>query len=332
MPPLVLLLISFAVILAGALLFTNAVEWMGHRLNMGTGAVGSLLAAVGTAMPETLIPIVAIIGGAEGAEDVAVGAIIGAPFLLATIAMGLVGVSAFIYKNRRDQGTELRAHGPTLRRDLRFFLIFFALGILVGAAPTPSWAQIPLVILFVVAYGTYVRRTLREGGDVQEVEDIGPLILDRTPHSEDPKLNLIVIQLIAGLAAIVGGAHLFVEELLHVAEDIGIEPLVLSLILAPLATELPEKANSFFWVRDGKDSLALGNITGAMVFQSTIPIAFGLALTEWDLDRFGLVSGALGVAGGIVAYWALRRRQRFELIPILLWAGLFTGFLLYVLA
>ena len=183
MPPLVLLLISFAVILAGALLFTNAVEWMGHRLNMGTGAVGSLLAAVGTAMPETLIPIVAIIGGAEGAEDVAVGAIIGAPFLLATIAMGLVGVSAFIYKNRRDQGTELRAHGPTLRRDLRFFLIFFALGILVGAAPTPSWAQIPLVILFVVAYGTYVRRTLREGGDVQEVEDIGPLILDRTPHS-----------------------------------------------------------------------------------------------------------------------------------------------------
>ena len=121
-PPLVLLLISFAVILAGALLFTNAVEWMGHRLAMGQGAVGSLLAAVGTAMPETLIPIVAIVGGAEGAEEVAVGAIIGAPFLLATIAMGLVGVSAFIYKDRREQGTELRAHGPTLRRDLRFFL------------------------------------------------------------------------------------------------------------------------------------------------------------------------------------------------------------------
>ena len=60
-----LLLISFAVILAGALVFTNAVEWLGHRLDIGEGATGSILAAVGTAMPETLIPVVAIISGGE---------------------------------------------------------------------------------------------------------------------------------------------------------------------------------------------------------------------------------------------------------------------------
>ena len=127
-----LLAVSFAVILAGALLFTNAVEWAGHRLELGEGATGSLLAAVGTAMPETLIPIVAILGGAEGAEDVAVGAIIGAPFLLATIAMALVGISALIYKGRREQGTELNADAETLDRDLLFFLIFFAAGIAIG--------------------------------------------------------------------------------------------------------------------------------------------------------------------------------------------------------
>ena len=60
-----LLILSFAVILTGALLFTNAIEWLGHKLNLGEGAVGSILAAVGTAMPETLIPIVAIIGSAS---------------------------------------------------------------------------------------------------------------------------------------------------------------------------------------------------------------------------------------------------------------------------
>ena len=83
-------------------------------------------------------------------------------------------------------------------------------------------------------------------------------------------------------------------------------------MLAPLATELPEKANSFFWVRDGKDALALGNITGAMVFQSMIPVAFGLAFTDWDLDRFAVLSMVLGLAGGIVAYWALRLRGQFN--------------------
>ena len=93
-------------------------------------------------------------------------------------------------------------------------------------------------------------------------------------------MSTVIMQLLVALGAIVGGAHLFVEQVLHVADSAGLEPLVLSLVLAPFATELPEKANSFFWVRDGKDSLALGNITGAMVFQSTIPVSIGLLFHE----------------------------------------------------
>jgi cation:H+ antiporter len=324
----VLLAVSFAVILAGALVFTNAVEWAGVKLGIAEGATGSLLAAVGTAMPETLIPIVAIVGGAEGAEEVAIGAIIGAPFLLATVAMAVVGVAALIYRQRRPQGTSLRADIEILDRDLIFFLVFFTAGAAIGIG-VPEAVQIPIAIVFVLAYAAYVRRTLAGGGAVQETETIGPLYLDRTPGDEPPS-GTVVLQLLVGLGAIVGGAHLFVEELIHVAADIGVEPLVLSLVLAPLATELPEKANSFFWVRDGKDSLALGNITGAMVFQSTIPIAFGLALTEWDLDQYALISAGLGVAGGILAYWALRLRGRFEPLAICLWASLFAAFIAYV--
>jgi cation:H+ antiporter len=164
---------------------------------------------------------------------------------------------------------------------------------------------------------------------VQEAETLRPLLLDWTP-GDAPAAGAIALQFLVGLAAMVGGAHLFVEELVSVAEDLGTEPLVLSLILAPLATELPEKANSFFWVRQGKDSLALGNITGAMVFQSTIPIAFGLAFTEWELDDYAALSAALGLAGGAVAYWALRLRGRFEPLPIALWTALFGAFLVYV--
>ena len=201
----VLLAVSFAVILAGALLFTNAVEWAGNKLGVGEGATGSILAAVGTAMPETLIPIVAIIGGAEGSEDVAIGAIIGAPFLLATVAMALVGISALAFKRRREQGTSLRVHVPTLDRDLVFFLIFFAAGILIGVV-VPEEVHIPLAIVLVVAYAGYVRATLRGGGEVQEAETIGPLYMDRTP-GDDPPGATVVIQLIVGLAAIVREMH-----------------------------------------------------------------------------------------------------------------------------
>jgi cation:H+ antiporter len=323
-----LLATSFAVILAGSLLFTNAVEWAGNRLSLGEGATGSLLAAVGTAMPETLIPIVAIVGAAEGADDVAVGAIIGAPFLLATIAMALVGISALVFRSRRDQGTALAADVGTLDRDLIFFGVSFAAALAIGLG-VPDPVQIPLAVAFVLGYAGYVRMTLREGGAVQEAETIGPLVMDRTPGDEPPT-HTIVLQFVVGLGAIIGGAHLFVEELLTVAEEIGVEPLVLSLVLAPLATELPEKANSFFWVKDGKDSLALGNLTGAMVFQSTIPVAFGLALTDWDLESYALLSGCLGLAGGGIAYWALRLRGRFDLLAVSLWLGLFAAFISYV--
>jgi cation:H+ antiporter len=324
----ILLLASFAVILAGALLFTNAVEWLGHRLHLGEGATGSILAAVGTAMPETLIPIVAIIGGSEGSEDVAVGAIIGAPFLLATLAMALVGLSAYIFRKRREQDLELRADIPTLDRDLVYFLVFFAGALLCGTL-VPDGLHLPLAIAFAASYLVYVRLTLTGGGEVPEAEELKRLYMD-TGFDNEPSNKLIALQLAVGLGAIVGGAHLFVEEMIHFAEEIGIEPLVLSLILAPLATELPEKINSFFWVREGKDSLALGNITGAMVFQSTVPVAFGLAFTDWDLDKYAVISGCLGLAGGAIAYLTLRMRGRFGLAPVIAWACLFSSFLVYV--
>jgi len=326
----ILLLASFAIILCGALLFTNAVEWIGHRLELGEGAVGSLLAAVGTAMPETLIAIVALVGAAEGADQVAIGAIVGAPFLLATLAMGLVGLFAYLYRDRREQGLELKAHKPTLERDLIFFLVFFALSLaLAWGAPDPLRIGAGIVVL--LAYPLYIRRTLLSGGDVQDHEDINPLIFERrSERRTDPGLSLCVLQLLVGLGAMVGGAHLFVEELLHIAESLGVEAIVLALILAPLATELPEKVNSFFWVREGKDSLALGNISGAMVFQSTIPVGIGLIFTDWELSGNAAISMVLGLAGGLLAYEALHRRGRFELPAVLGWFSLYAAFIVIV--
>ena len=91
---------------------------------------------------------------------------------------------------------------------------------------------------------------------------------------------------------LVGAAELFVTSIEHLAHGLGVDELVLTLVIAPLATELPETINSLTWIRQGKDTLALGNITGAMVFQSMLPVAFGLVFTDWQLT-----APALGHAG-----------------------------------
>jgi cation:H+ antiporter len=326
----VLLPASFAILLAGALLFTNAIEWFGSMLNLGQGAVGSVLAAVATALPESLIPVVAIIGGERGSEDVAVGAIIGAPLLLATIAMALVGVGALVYRGRRPQELSLDVHFPTLQRDLAFFIGCFvvALGVGLGA---PKALQIVAAVALAAAYVLYVTWTLRHSGPVEGEEALKPLIMDTT-RGDPPGMSTVIVQLLVALGAIVGGAHIFVEQLLHVADSAGLEPLVLSLVLAPFATELPEKANSFFWVREGKDSLALGNITGAMVFQATIPVSIGLLFTSWELDTYSILAGCLALAGGVVAIVTLQIRRRFSGRAIALWAVLYAIFVGYVVA
>src|ERR1700709_327391 len=173
-----LLIVAFAVVLAGALLFTNAVEWLGHSPGLGEGAVGTVPAAGGAAAPETLIAIVALLSTNPESEDVAIGAIVGAPFLLGTLAMGLVGLFAYLYRGRRRQGVNLEAHAPTLERDLLFFLAFFGIaGALAWGPPAP--VRIFFGVAFLLAYAAYVRRPLASSGEVQGEETLKPLTFDR---------------------------------------------------------------------------------------------------------------------------------------------------------
>ena len=324
---ILLLAASFVLIVVGAFLFTNSVEWAGRRLGLGHGAIGSLLAAVATALPESAIPVIAILEGSDPTHQaIAIGAIIGAPFMLGTIAMALVGLSATVFRKRREQGREIQSEIGTGQRDFAFFLGFFGVAIVIGGLGLGTAIRIAVAIVFVLAYGTYVVWTVRHGGEAEE-EEPSPLYFDWT-RSDPPNAFQLILQLVLSIAAIVGGAELFVHEVEAVAIGLGVPLLVLALVLAPLATELPEKANSFIWVRDGKDSLALGNITGAMVFQSSVPVAFGIAFTPWLLERTALGAGIVGLVGGALAWWRLRRRS-FGGPYQIIWLVLFAGFVVY---
>lgn len=318
----VLLLVAFVLLLGGAFLFTNAVEWAGHRLKLGSGAVGSILAAVATALPESIIPVVAILTSSQG-DAIAIGAILGAPFLLGTLGMLLVGATAAGYRHRRKQGRELLLHRDTTRRDLGMFLGFFTLAVVLGIVG-PHALRIAAAVLFVLGYLVYVILSVRGGGQSAEQAELSDLYFD--PSKQDPPHNLqILVQILIGLGAIIGGSHLFVTEIEHIAHVFGASALLLALIIAPLATELPEKANSILWVRTGKDTLALGNITGAMVFQSMLPVAVGMAFTSWQFSPGALIAAIAGLAGGALALGTLRGSKQFPTPLLCAWAALYLG-------
>ena len=324
----VLLVAGLGAVLAGAILFTNAVEWAGARMDLGVGAVGSLLAGVSTALPESVIPVLAILRNEPRSDDVAIGAIIGAPFMLATIAMALVGITALVYRGRRAQGQELDVHAETVRRDLMFFVLLLGAASLLGLG-TPAAVRVPAALALVLSYIAYAVVTVRQSGKAQAEAELPALVAH--PTKEDPPATwMVAVQFTVGLALILGGAHLVVDGVLDVAELLGVSALVLALVVAPLATELPEKANSYLWIREGKDSLALGNISGALVFQSAIPVALGVALTPWQLGGAALLAAALALCGGAVAMWSLHARKRFSSPAIVGWALLFSTFVVGV--
>jgi cation:H+ antiporter len=303
---LLVLVVAFVVILAGAELFTNGIEWLGERLGLSEGMVGSVLAAVGTALPETMIPIIAIIFvGTAASEEVGIGAILGAPFMLSTAAMFVTGVAVLTFARGGRRKRHLTINQVVVARDLTFFLAMYVIAIVLGLPffEKPLWLRIVAGIALVSAYVLYVKQTASDPR-TESQEGKSPLYFQR--RLDTPKTRAILLQVFVALAAIIFGANLFVDQIGNFATILGVPPLVLSLIIAPLATELPEKFNSVIWIRQRKDTLAMGNISGAMVFQSCIPVTVGLWFTPWVLNEFAIASAAIAIGAGVLLQIFLR--------------------------
>ncbi|MDD9860621.1 MAG: sodium:calcium antiporter [Nitrospira sp.] len=278
------LLGALCAIVIGAEAFTNALEHLGERLRISEGVTGSVFAAVGTALPETMVPVVAVLsatGDLSTRHEVGVGAIVGAPLMLSTVTLFLMGMFA---AHRRGWHEVFHPEPTGVHRDLNWFLFAWTLAILAVFVPS-EWrlVRVSLALALLLIYLMYLLLTIRASRGLVDqghgtVAD-HPLFLSWVRLPEN--LITILLQLVIGFALIVGGARGFVYGVEHIASLFGISALALSLLIVPVATELPEKVNSIIWVRRGRDTLAFGNITGALVFQGSLLPALGVLLTPW---------------------------------------------------
>jgi cation:H+ antiporter len=320
----VLLFGSSVVITLGACaLFTNAVEWLGKRLNLSEGAVGSVLAAIGTTLPETSIPIVAIFFGATREEaEVGLGAILGAPFMLSTLVVPMLAGLLLVYAQLGKRGRSFRVNYKDITIDLSCFALAYTVAMACAFVPSR-----PLRIIVAVGllglYSYYVKIKFSDDDAGGDPSDVSPLLFAK--NSARPPYALIGLQAVAGLGGLAFGAHLFVMAADSTAQLLAISPLILALLIAPLATELPEMSNSFLWLYQKKDRLAVGNVTGAMVFQGTVPVSVGLIGTEWTLAPSALLTMVLAVlaTGSLLlqAVWSGQWRPWLLTIGAILYIG-----------
>ncbi len=329
---LMVLALALVVVYFAADMFTNALEHMGERIGVSEGVTGSLFAAVGTAMPETIVPVVAILAGgaAESVNrEVGLGAIIGAPFMLATLSIGMMATAAGL---KRGWLQPMTPEPSGLERDLRTFIFAF-LVVIVAALLPDTWSEAKIIFssLLFVTYFFYVLKTINasrslvDQGHATEADD--PLTLARFLGDATA---VVILQLLIGLLLLVGGAKLFVHGVEAASEILQVSPLIVSLLIVPVATELPEKINSILWIRKGRDTLAFGNVTGAMVFQGTIIPGIGMLLMPWNLhDSHAALAVVLALAGNLMLLLLFRK----EMIKPLYLSGnmlLYAIFVAYV--
>jgi cation:H+ antiporter len=289
---------GLVLIVTASELFTNAVEWAGFRLKLSSGATGSLLAALGTSLPETVVPIVALASGQPSAASVATGAVLGSAFLL--LGLGTAVTAAAVLMRRDRRRLELDRH--QVRRDLGLFLGGFSVVLI--AIVLPRAVRVVLGVGLLVAYALYVRATLRGGNPTDSAPE--PLHLVRWRAGE-PRSTLVALQLFASVAMLIVGSDLFVSALNQVADSLHTNPLTLALIVIPVATELPETLNSVLWVRSRDDHLAFGNVAGSAAFQSCVLGFIGLTFTPWRPDFNGVLGGLLTLGTAAYLFVLLRR-------------------------
>jgi cation:H+ antiporter len=289
---LVLLLACAVVIYLSSEFFTNGVEWLGRSLSVSETATGTILAAFGTALPESVVTFVAVaFGVGVASKQIGVGAALGGPLALSTIGYAVVGGCLLTLRRELPRTEEARAQFRRLGRDQTWFLAIFAGKIGLGLVAFAGKAL--LGWLFLAAYALYARVELK-GGRAEE-ETPAPERLRLAPRSATPALAMILLQTVGALAVIFVASRLFVDQLERLGPMLNMRPQLIALLGSPIATELPELMNAVIWVRQGKYRLALANISGAMMIQATVPTAFGILFTPWRLDP-PLIAGAIATA------------------------------------
>lgn len=330
--------------------FVNAVEWLGVRLKVGRLAVGTILAAAGTALPESVVTLVAVLfGSPEHGDEIAVGAAMGGPLVVGTIAYGVTG-AMLIWRKTQPQvavpaGPAISpATGPATGSATGSGVV------LADAAPSGSVAaasgstqagdlagvdtrrlardQTWFLAIFVVKvslglvafaikpwlglvfFAVYAVYFFKEmSGSGDQACGEDLEPLKLQPGRAIPTTLAVTAQIAITLTIIFGASQLFVKQLEWAGPALGLPAVVVALLLSPIATELPEIMNAIIWVRQGKTQLALANISGAMMIQATIPSGIGILFTSWTFDTPLIISGAVTMASVSYLLWLLRTHR-----------------------
>jgi len=304
------------IVFIAAMVFVNAIEYLGCTFQLGNSFIGAILSPLFTSLPEMIVFLVAVFfARVEEGEAIGIGTIFGQPFMASSLSYGLVSLAILVGFFLRRRGELVLEVDRSLIVPYVFVTILFPLTLL------PSFIGFHLAfgLLFLSTYVYYVYLMFKRKSaeTIEEVEE--PYVCRVVPHP----IYGSIIQLIAAVLLLYKGSHDLVSSVDLLAREINISAMGLALIIVPAATAIPETTTALIWGYRGKDTLCIGSLVGEKILYSTFYPGVALLITSWELDIHAYMSVvATTLVSLLLLYFIAKER-----IP---WYGLCLGIFFFV--
>lgn len=309
-----ILLTGFAILIKGADFLVSGASSIAKGFRISNLAIGLTVVAFGTSTPELLVNIMS---ASKGLNDAAFGNIIGSNNFNLLFILGIAGILYPLTVQRNTVKIEIPI---SLGAAILMFILVNDVLIFGKEANTLTRLDAAMLLFFFTAFMAYIFRTMKNS-EVSAEEEIKVFGKGRS-----------WLYVVLGLAMLVGGGHLVVENAVHIAEEFGLSEKLIGLTILAAGTSLPELATSAVAAYKKNTDIAIGNVVGSNIFN----LLFILGLTglvretpyniTLNADMFVLFAATIVL---IVFMFTLKRRKLDRWEAALLLAG-YIGYTVYL--
>ena len=256
---IILLIIGFIVLIKGADIFVDGASSVAGNFKVSKMLIGLTIVAFGTSAPEFAVSVKSLI---NGSGDMVLGNVIGSNILNILL---ILGVSAMFHS--------LKVKDNTVKKELPITLLMTAIFVVLlsdsffdkGFINTFTRSDGIVILLFFLVFIYYLIKMARNKIDSNQEEKYMPM-------------KKAIVYTILGIAAIIIGSNLVVENASSIAKTVGISEKMVALTIIALGTSLPELVTSVTATRKGEYDIAIGNVVGSNIFNIGMVIGIPIAV------------------------------------------------------
>lgn len=283
---IILLVVGFVMLIKGADWFVDGAAGIAARFGIPQLVIGLTIVAMGTSAPEAAVSITAAMSGNAG---ITIGNIIGSNILNVLL---ILGVTAAI--------TTVAVQHSTVKWEMPFMHVITIVLAVLGftGGEIVLWEGIVLWALFLVYLG-YLFRMAKNGSDEEEEGELLPLWKQ-------------LLMLVVGIAAIVFGSDLTVDNATIIAETLGMDDRLIGLTIVAFGTSLPELVTSVTAARKGKADIAIGNIVGSNIFNILFVVGTTALITPVAFAKGFIIDAAIALAAGLLLWFGVMKEHKLK--------------------